>query len=664
MFSTLTQDRPWQLTLRQGVVFVAVILVLLTLARVVFLTYFGSPALSDALLALWTGFRVDLKWSAILLLPAWLICLLTYPWPRLKRALILLVGLTSLLLMSLEVINLGFFAFYRTPISSIIFGLWQDDTKAILATLWSDWPVVQLVLAALVLTLLPLLATRLVRPRPYGERRYSKTRFAITAIVITALFGLAMRGSLGKFPLRLQDWAVTTDAFVNASVPNGVAALYEAWKNQQRLSLAKGPEEGVHQLGFASINDAKNALNTLLPTQDTVTPLKTQPQFVVFALMESMGRDEFEADRPGVNDTLGDLRAVLPLAHVFRQGIAVEGGTFPSLEGILFDTPITPISQSRYGRVGFPFSRLWAYKKVGYETVFLTSGSVSWRQIDSHFPKHGFDEILGDQDILKVFPQAEHGTWGVGDEWMFRYANRLLEEKAQAGKRIFLFMLSSTNHPPHHVPDGANVNPVDPKVLPAFIEEDRTSDLVKNRLQTYQYSAGALGRFVERLEADHLLQSAVVVATGDHNSRQHYSANGVWHHANGVPVLFWLPEKRNANTQQWVSTRDIFPTLNALILGQAPSRDEGRDLFGAISAKPAQSFSSLDTFGLSLASSGAISLGVNGTLHCYRWENDRMIPESPCSAENEKAGQIARAQRAVRDYHIRHTLLNLTEKAR
>lgn len=664
MFSTLTKDRSWQLTLRQGVVFVAVTLVLLTLARVVFLTYFGSPAMSDALLALWTGFRVDLKWSAILLLPAWLISLLTYPWPHLKRILTLVAGLTSLFLMSLAVINLGFFAFYRTPISSIIFGLWQDDTKAILATLWSDWPVVQLVLATLVLALLPLLAARLVRPRPYGERRYSKTRFAITAIVITALFGLAMRGSLGKFPLRLQDWAVTTDAFVNSSVPNGVAALYEAWKNQQRLSLAKGPEEGVHQLGFVSINEAQNALNTLLPTQDTVTPLKTPPQFVVFALMESMGRDEFEADRPGINDTLGNLRAVLPLAHVFRQGIAVEGGTFPSLEGILFDTPITPISQSRYGRVGFPFSRLWAYKKAGYETVFLTSGSVSWRQIDRHFPKHGFDEILGDQDILKAYPEAEHGTWGVGDEWMFRYANRLLEEKAQAGKRIFLFMLSTTNHPPHHVPDGANVNPVDPKVLPAFIEEDRTSDLVKNRLQTYQYSAGALGRFVERLEADHLLQSAVVVATGDHNSRQHYATNGVWHHANGVPVLFWLPEKRNVNNQQWVSTRDIFPTLNALILGQAPSRDEGRNLFGAVSAKPAQSFSSLDTYGLSLTSTGAISLGVNGTLHCYRWENDRMIPESPCSAENEKAGQIARAQRAVRDYHIRHTLLNLTEKAR
>lgn len=106
MFSTLTKDRSWQLTLRQGVVFVAVALVLLTLARVVFLTYFGSPAMSDALLALWTGFRVDLKWSAILLLPAWLICLFTYPWPRLKRILSLVAGLTSLFLMSLAVINL------------------------------------------------------------------------------------------------------------------------------------------------------------------------------------------------------------------------------------------------------------------------------------------------------------------------------------------------------------------------------------------------------------------------------------------------------------------------------------------------------------------------------------------------------------------------------
>ena len=42
-----------------------------------------------------------------------------------------------------------------------------------------------------------------------------------------------------------------------------------------------------------------------------------------------------------------------------------------------------------------------------------------------------------------------------------------------------------------------------------------------NRLQTYQYSANALGQFVERLQASGLANKSVVVATGDHNSRQH-----------------------------------------------------------------------------------------------------------------------------------------------
>lgn len=662
---SLTRFRPtWQFGIKQGFVLLAVVLLLLTALRSFFIFYFGSSVQVDAdlLKILLMGFRVDLKWSLMLLIPAWLCWALGYWFTSLRQAAKGFAGLAAVLMMVLGVVNICFFSFYHTPISSIIFGLWQDDTRAILQTIWSDWPVVQLVAGALVLCAVPLLAARFT-PRAKGYREETRWPVAVVVIlVLSAALGVGVRGSFGKFPLRLQDWAVTTDAFLNAAVPNGAAALYEAWKSQQMLVLKGSPEDGLKKLGFSSPQQAMSILKRQAgDVKLTATPLAQPPEVVIISLMESMGRDEFESDKPGVNDTLGALRDELRYAQVFRQGIAVEGGTFPSLEGILFDTPISPISQSRYGSKKFPFSRLWDYKEAGYETVFLTSGSVSWRQMDRNFPRQGFDVILGDQDILQKFPEAGHGTWGVGDEWMFRYATALLREKLAQGKKVFLFTLSTTNHPPHVVPDGVSVNPVDPALLPPYIVDDRSTELMRRRLETYQYSANALGRFVQSLREAGIAQKMVMAATGDHNSRMHYEARGYWHHGNGVPILFWLPEgslKTPADLKRWVSHRDIFPTLNALVLGRAPGLTEGRNLFAPAGRIPAQSFATLDTFGLVLADSGAVSIGADGVLTCYRWQDDTMLPESVCSPENRRAGDIGRAQRALRDYEVRRVLLS------
>lgn len=669
MYTLSNYTSTWQNGCRQGGFLLVGLLLVLTLLRVFFLGYFGDFAtmdLSEAFAALWMGFRVDLKWSLLLLLPAWILWVLGFFFSFFRDFAKLFVIVAVLLMSVFGVVNIAFYAFYHTPISSIIFGLWQDDTRAIMETIWSDWPVLQLIALCIGLTLVPILFAWLGKSRsPYAtEFRWGKG--LITIFLCSVLIVLGIRGSFGKFPLRLQDWAVTTDGFLNNAVPNGVASFWEAIKEQRMLTLKGGVNEGVKNLGFDNLAEAQDVLKRA-GQKSAFKAMTPAPEFVVFCLMESMGRDEFESDRPGENDTLGALRDVLPSAQVFRHGIAVEGGTFPSLEGLLFDTPITPISQSRYGDKSFPFSRLWDYKKAGYETIFLTAGSVSWRQLDRHFLRQGFDRVLGDKDILEKFPKAEHGTWGVGDQWMFKYATDLLAEKAKKGEKVFLFMLSTTNHPPHQVPDGEKVNPVDPNVLSDFIVDDRKDPLVTNRLQTYQYSANALGQFVERLQASGLANKSVVVATGDHNSRQHYVASGYWHHGNGVPILFWLPEntlKAPVDANRWVSHRDIFPTLNALVLGKASQPYDGRNLFTPEDIRPAISYATLDKYGLALGPFGAVSIGPGGALTCYRWEDDKLLAEWPCSETNLKVGQIAKAQRAVRDYIVRDGLLNNPESTK
>lgn len=241
----------------------------------------------------------------------------------------------------LGLVNLEFHRFYGTPISPVIFGLMQDDTGAIVTQILRDWPVA----------------------------RY--------ALLLAALIALAMRGTLDTFPLRQQHLGVSPHAFINQCVQNGAFSLYEAWKGQKALDFSDGELAEVKRLGFRGIDEVDAVLQER-PAGRSERPAKAPARrpHVVLAIMEAMGRDEFESHVPGRNDMLGALAGELHDAWIFRNGLTIGSGTFPAVEGLLFDSPYTPLSQSRYGHEPFPFSKVLPFREAGYRVVYLTGGEA------------------------------------------------------------------------------------------------------------------------------------------------------------------------------------------------------------------------------------------------------------------------------------------------
>lgn len=425
------------------------------------------------------------------------------------------------------------------------------------------------------------------------------------------------------------------------------------------MILEGGAIVALENMGFMTESGATSVLKDVRHSIPVTRETDDKPH-IVLAVMESMGRDVFEAHDAETNDTPGTLSGELGSAVVFPKGISVENGTFNSLEGILFDTPLTPITQSRYGKQPFGFSKILPFREAGYKTVFLTAGPEAWRQIDANFPLQGFDRIIGATSIRKCFPQAETGTWGVGDDWMFKTAYDLLSEADRTGERLFIVMLSATNHPPHHVPDGVAVNPVSVRALPDFITDDHEEPL-ESALQTYQYASDSLGRFIHRVRTGNAGRETMIAVTGDHNMRLHYCPEGYWHHQYGVPLLFWLPEsmqamKTKADTGRWVGHRDIFPTIAGVVLGTTPKEYEGRNLFAEDGFDMANAWSGISRAGFAIGDWGAVAVDKRAT--CFEWEEDRLVPVSSCTGIRKKMGDAARAQRALADYTVRKKLLN------
>ena len=136
---------------------------------------------------------------------------------------------------------------------------------------------------------------------------------------------------MGTFPLRIQSYSVTKNAFINATVPNGMAAFHEARKGMQVLELKGGAIAALQQMGFGKASDAEALIAEVRPVLPQSKPLKSQPH-VVLAVMESMGRDVFESHKPGVNDTLGALAGELDSALVFKQSLCVGPVSYTHLD--------------------------------------------------------------------------------------------------------------------------------------------------------------------------------------------------------------------------------------------------------------------------------------------------------------------------------------------
>lgn len=307
-FVTISRWQHWRELNRQLWRLGLIGVVTLTLMRVLLL-WNNAPAplevpRSEILEAFWMGLRFDAKIMAILLGPWLLIATVLLPLPRCliavwRRMWPFWAVVVMVLVNVLALINHFFFDFYQGPINALIFGLFEDDTQAVLETVWSDYPLVPLIVALVGMTGIQIALMRRGR-RPAGPQLGRARPTLLVVVSLIALTGLG-RGSLGTFPLREMHMGVSGSAFVNDLVPSGPQAMYLAWKERQANQIGDDPRSGLVRYGFRSPMAAAAALDwsradtpqAVIEHMTRTTPIRpvaaAQPPHVVVSVMESWG---------------------------------------------------------------------------------------------------------------------------------------------------------------------------------------------------------------------------------------------------------------------------------------------------------------------------------------------------------------------------------------
>lgn len=611
-----------------------------------------APTGADLGSVFWQGLRFDLKAAAVIgIAGIWL-----WPWlsqTQHQRLSVFIFGA----LMLLSAINVHYIAFYKTPIDDLIFGFVEDDTAAILSTIWNDFPVMwSLALVALSVAALSKMHRRLMlatesRLFPWRYSRGAATLWMVLAILALVL---CIKGTWRAMALQKQHTAVTTSAFLNDMVPNGGMALKFAWDTRRKSHHGAHPYSGLRALGFETPMHAAKELGWPSGHEpDVASTLFESPQkapaglrstFVV--LMESWSAEPLRYQHQTF-DVAGRLLGVLPQACHFRNFDSAQNGTYPSLEALLYATPITPLARASAGSKPIPWSVPQIYRSMGYRTIFVTSGRSGWRDLNKSLLLHGFDEVVDASHLQKQFPEAKVGIWGVWDHYLFRYLKALSDRASE--QPLFVFALTVSNHPPYDLPQDyvpANLDTL------KWVGESNDPHFQKS-LQTYRYSTDLLGDFVAYASRAPL--APLIAATGDHNLRTFGSYATADRRALKwqVPFMIWNAGKQcpASGLQQPASHGDLFPTLMPLSGIQGGVRS-GRNLF---EKTPPQKTFALRFNGEARSQAGEWQLGKPDSWRCT-------TPDAPplaCRFDPDLDVR-ARAQLALLDWQARRFGLGIS----
>jgi len=566
----------------------------MTIFRFVFFVYFNelenfSHYLIDIFKMLVLGFRIDLTVIGyIQILPTILLILFYYFKPSLLNGLnnffiyyfFVMFCLISILLVS----DFGFYSFFKEHINIIFFGLFDDDTTALLKTFWQNYNVLWLLFSFLtfLFAVFKVVSFVLKNNTKTGKISFLYKKPSLFFVLLFAVNFLAIRGTFAMYPLGRMIPNVSQNQYINKMTQNGVRSFVKAYQIRKEHSASK--TNYLKDCGFEDITQAfkiyKNSekidTEDLINNITFVTEGGKKNYNIVIIMVESFGMPILQYQSKEF-DILGRLKKHFDEDILFTNIISEGDGTIASFESLLMNIPYRPnsfaLSQSPQANTNFTYTPAFLYAQSGYETTFVYGGDLSWRDLGAFAGKQSYKNTFGKINIynsLKKNHEKDYyfHPWGIYDEYLYNF---IFDKLKNSNKKEFILALSTNNHPPYNIPKHfENKKLLYSKELLAHITGNL--DLAKKRFISYAYALDSVGAFLDKIKSSALKNNTIVVITADNNTVEgimKYDKNPLFTSKN-IPIYFYLPQDLKntlaVDTKVAGSGKDIFPTLYNLTL--------------------------------------------------------------------------------------------------
>ncbi|RLA82592.1 MAG: LTA synthase family protein [Epsilonproteobacteria bacterium] len=577
-----------------------IFLVFMSIFRIIFFLYFNtindtSIFLNDIINSFILGARVDLTVIGYIQAPITLLFILLYYINNqklisfinyyIKYYLFILYILCTLLLIS----DFGFYSYFKDHINILYFGLFEDDTYALMITMWENYNVVLILsLYMLFLIVLYFIISKVLDTKDKSIDFIFDIKNSIFIFTMIFLLNfLVIRGTFGMYPLGKMIPNISENSFINNLSQNGIRAFMKAYKirkkyknNEYDLIKMTGFKNNIEDAFRIYTNkeniDTKNLLSNITHTTSRKESLKDYNLVVI--MVESFGMPILKYNSDSFN-IMGSLKPHFEKDTLFTNFISSGDGTISSLDSLILNIPRRPgsfaFAQSKYKQTSFDYTPAFVFKKDGYEPSFIYGGDLTWRDIGGFIKYQGYDNTYGKINIFNSIKDKKYieddyfHPWGIFDEYLYDFIYNKLEK---ANKKQYIFALSTNNHPPYNTPKDYKIKPLKiSKDLEKHITADL--DLMQKRFNSYQYALDSVGQFLTKLKNNpKLSKNTIVVITADNNTiagNMKYDKDKLLNSKN-IPFYIYIPKELkdtlSIDTTVFGSHKDIFPTLYNILL--------------------------------------------------------------------------------------------------
>ncbi|KAE9074201.1 hypothetical protein PF010_g24774 [Phytophthora fragariae] len=178
------------------------------------------------------------------------------------------------------------------------------------------------------------------------------------------------------------------------------------------------------------------------------------------------------------------------------------------------------------------------FKEKGYETYFTTGSSITLDDWNVFLPSHGFDTVWDDRKMTRLAEKNLNITreqlngdehrgfgWGVHDDLSFQLVGDLIVDKAKqqravvanggTKKPLFLTHYTISSHEPFDSSPRWYSESEKPDFFKMY-EGEQHAERIKNYLELRHFTDMELGKFMDRMAKEGVLNDTIVVIVGDH----------------------------------------------------------------------------------------------------------------------------------------------------
>ena len=544
-------------------IFIAFFILMLFFRVVFYKFFFNSNGAIETEInkALLYGIRFDLKLSAIITIPLFLITLF-FSSKLLKRVALVYTSIIVFFIIIFYYTDLGFYSYLgeRIDASSLRF---LSNIKESSLMVWESYPVIWIFLSQIFLIWLFIFIIKKYLKKINLKYKVDKKINIINSIFTILLLSFAIYGSIKAYPLRWSEAFFSKNKSINHLGLNPVLYFNDSFKFRNGSFDKKKAEKY-----FPIISEYLGIKgNETLNFKRFVDNKGKKKYNVVIVMMESMGSP--------CMGYFGNPANVTPyLDSIFKNSISFSNFLIPSpstaksVFGSITGLPdvVDIRTASRNPKIINQKIIMNEYK--GYEKFYFLGGSANWANIRATFQAN----IEGIQIYEEGSYENENrvDVWGLSDYDLFKEANKVLENRYKNNQKFIAYIQTSSNHKPYTYPKKQ-----DKFVETTNLEGDFLNKTGLNSLEQvngFRYADFNIKKFLERAKISKYFDETIFVFFGDHNI-DIYNTNFMVRNEkllgfanNHTPFIIYAPkiikEKKIIDTPTHLV--DLMPTVSNL----------------------------------------------------------------------------------------------------